>query len=169
MAYCTGSGESNGDHCCYTGANPDGTQRVCPHLMDNTAILAWIDAQTWSNNKKTAAHQFATGIKWSCKIMVNVLANGNATLRSNRAQFEAAFLANAEYQAFPAPLWRQIEQDAGLVAGSMDCVKWQGEPTSTGTRTCCYRRTEAECDADATTRGMTSAALTVRRAGGRAD
>lgn len=168
MGYCTGSGEATGDHCCYLGADPaTGAQRVCPYVMDNTAIVAWINAQGWANNKRTAALSFVAGINWSCRIMVNVLADGNAGLRSNRAQFEAAFLARPEYQPIAA-IWRGIEQAAGQPVGSLDCVKWQGEPAGTG-RTCCFRRTTAECDADAATRGLTTAALTVRRAGGRAD
>jgi hypothetical protein len=169
MGYCTGSGEENGDHCCYVGADEQGNQRVCPHLMDNAAMLAWIDAQSWSANKKSIARQYVTGIRWLCRVMVNTLADGNASLRNNRAQFEAAFLARPEYQEFPAPFWRQVEQQAGLPTGSLDCVKWQGESTSTGARTCCYRRTTAECDADAASRGITSAAVTIRKAGGRPD
>jgi len=29
---CTGAGDADGNHCCYLGANEDGTQRVCEFL-----------------------------------------------------------------------------------------------------------------------------------------
>jgi hypothetical protein len=171
MGYCTGSGEANGDHCCYTGPDPaTGAQRVCPHLMDAVATTAWINSRGWGTTKRNAALAFAQNIPWICKIGLTVYADVTQA-RNNRARYEQEFAANAEYQAFPAPYWRQVEQATGAPVGSMDCFKWQGEtnPDVPTGRTCCYRRTTAQSDADATARGLSATAVTVRKAGGRAD
>jgi hypothetical protein len=171
VGYCTGSGEANGDHCCYTGPDPTtGAQRVCPHLMDNAATVAWINAQGWGATKRNAALNYATGIVWMCRIGLQVLADVTAA-RNNRARYEQEFAASAAYQAFPAPYWREVEAATGQAAGSMDCFRWQGEldPAAPGGGTCCYRRTTAQSDADAAARGISTQAVTVRKAGGKAD
>jgi hypothetical protein len=162
MAYCTGSGEVNGDHCCYVNGE------VCPHLMDAGAIDAWITAQGWGATKTAAAREYAASIRWTCRIGIQVLADVNAA-RNNRARYEREFLSNADYQAFPAPAWREIEQRNGLAVGSMDCPKWQGEPTPEGGRTCCFRKTTAECDAEMAALGASTVAVSIRKAGARPD
>lgn len=159
MGYCTGSGEANGDHCCYVEGQP------CPHLMDNAAIVAWINAQGWGATKTNAALAFAQNIQWTCRIGLKILANVTAA-RSNRARYEQEFAADPEYQAWPAPAWQAKYANGGVPVGSLECYAWQGDPPG---QSCCFRRSTAECDAEAASRGITSQALTVRRAGGRAD
>lgn len=166
MGYCTGLGEANGDHCCYTGPDPvTGAQRVCPHLMDNAAMVAWINSRGWGASKRNAALQFVQNITWLCKIGLTVFADVTAA-RNNRARYEQEFAANAEYQAFPAPYWRQVEQMAGMTAGSMDCFKWQGDGPE---GSCCYRKTTAQNDADASSAGLSTTAVTLRKLGARGD
>lgn len=165
MGYCTGSGTETGDHCCYVGNNEDGTPKVCPHLMDQTSMIAWINNQGWGATKRNAAMQFVQGINWLCRIGINVLADVNAA-RSNRPRYETEFAKNADYLAFPAPYWRKVESESnGLIpAGSLDCYKWK-DPGNT----CCFRKTTTQCDTEAANRGITTAAVTIRKAGGKAD
>lgn len=161
MGYCIGVGDPTGDHCCYVQGER------CPHLMDNAEIMAWIDAQPWGATKKNAARGFAENISWLCRIGLQIVADVTAA-RNNRARYEQEFAANADYQAFPAPAWRAVEQASGMPAGSMDCWRWQGE-LAIGGRSCCYRFTTAECDSMAAQLGITTQAVTIRKAGGRAD
>ena len=132
--------------------------------MTNAEIVAWINAQPWGVTKKNAALSYATGIVWSCKVGISVLADVTQA-RNNRGRYETEFNNHPDYAPIKA-VWRQVETAGGLPVGALDCFRWQGDPPG---RTCCFRRTNAQCEADATAKGITSAALTVRRAGGRAD
>ena len=161
MGYCTGSGNEQNDHCCYV----DGVR--CPHSLTSAEALAWINAQKanqgWTNAVKNAAREQVAQFDWNCKIAMKVAAlNPNA--RTNRGQFNQLWDNDPEYLVTPAPSWRALEQAQGLPANSYQCSTWQG-----GGVQCCFRRTTAECDAIVAAKGASTAAVTVRRAGGRAD
>lgn len=175
MAFCHGKGDPDNDGCCHlpsgichlrlklvdvnVGGNVERHVFEGRDLVDRGTVAQFVATLTNNGAARNRATQQAQGITYACMAAIRAIVANTSTL-SNRAALNAAWVADAQYQALVAPEWRAREDALGLPAGTLDCPTWRG----TGVAQCCFAEDATTNEAKAAT--LSTAAVTIRRAGG---
>jgi hypothetical protein len=168
MAFCHGNGDPATDGCCHlpSGICPQRLKVVEGRVLRGPLLtdLGTVDqfVRTLTNNgaaRNRASQQVAQGLTYACLSALRAIVANPASL-TDRAALEAGWLAETEYARVVATQWRAHEQANGLPPNSLDCPTWKGE----GGIQCCFGEDPATNEAKAA--GLSSVAVSVRRAGG---
>ena len=165
MAFCHGKGQQGGSHCCWVnGAEcplllKQVNGRIILNGVDQGTTTQFINGLTSNGAARNNAQKLAQGVQFFCLAAVKVII-GQANLLTNRAGFEAAWNAQADYVTLVRPHWTAVEQRLGLPANSYNCSSWKGG----GIGQCCFGETTATNEANAASLDVT--VVTLRRAGG---
>jgi hypothetical protein len=165
VAFCHGRGAvDQADGCCFLS---DGT--ICPlrikivggRVLEGPTLIDRGTVTPLTNNgaARNRAQQQAQGLVYGCLAAIRVIV-AQASLLNDRAAFEAAWNAQADYVAQVRPHWNIVEDRMGIPRGSFQCSTWKGEAG----QQCCFSQNTVTNEAEAA--NLTATAVTVRRAGG---
>lgn len=150
MGFCHGNGDLARDGCCWVNGQicplrlkqVDGRIYEGPDMVDVGTMQDVAAEYTNNPNIQDRVAALAQGVTYMCRAAVDAIGNDPSVL-TDRAAFEAAWAAHPDYTAQVAPIWREVENRAGMAEGAMDCFNWTGGSGGG----CCYSE-DATTNAD---------------------
>lgn len=165
MAFCHGKGQQGGSHCCWVnGAEcPLLLKQIDGHIwingVDQGTTTTYINSLTNNGAARANAQKLAQGVNQFCLAAVKVIMAQPALL-NNRAGFEAAWNAQADYVAQVRPHWVAVEERLDLPIGGYNCSTWKGG----GVGQCCFGEDTPTNEVNAAP--LDATVVVLRRAGG---